>query len=424
MTPLLGCIADDITGATDLALMLGKHGMPVTQYIGVPDASMPAPDTPAVVIALKTRTVPRRQAIEESLAAYGWLAQRHTQQFFFKYCSTFDSTQQGNIGPVAEALRQASQSDLCVVCPAFPANQRTVYMGHLFVGEQLLSRSSMRHHPLTPMTESNLLTFLGRQLTRPSEVGLIPYAIIEQGPQAIVDECRRLVDLGRSFAVVDALNNEHLLSLARACQNHRLITGGSAIAMGLPDNFHRTGKLPKVAGLVASNSIKGNAVILAGSCSVATLGQVKYMSARAASLQLDPIALHQGQMTIKEILVWCRAHIAKGPLLIYSSASPDEISKAQERLGQIAAGAIIEHTLAEIAVALKQMDLTKLIVAGGETSGAVLAAMGIRRLRIGPEIEPGVPWTLSDEASPLWLALKSGNFGSEAFFSKALEMIS
>ena len=424
MTPLLGCIADDITGETDLALMLGKNGMPVTQYIGVPDPSMPAPDTPAVVIGLKTRTAPRRQAIAESLAAFDWLAQCHTQQFFFKYCSTFDSTQEGNIGPVAEALRKASQSDMCIVCPAFPENQRTVYMGHLFVGMQLLSHSSMRHHPLTPMTESNLVSFFGRQLTRPSEVGLIPYSIVEQGPRAIVAECRRLVDLAQPFAVADALSNEHLLSLARACQNHRLISGGSAIAMGLPHNFRRAGKLPKVPGLVASNRIKGNAVILAGSCSVATLGQVNYMSERTASLQLDPVALHKGQTTIKEILTWCRANIAKGPLLIYSSASPEEIRKAQERIGQTAAGAIIEHTLAEIAVSLRQMDLTKLIVAGGETSGAVLAAMGIRRLRIGPEIEPGVPWTLSDEASPLWLALKSGNFGSEAFFSKALEMIS
>jgi uncharacterized protein YgbK (DUF1537 family) len=352
------------------------------------------------------------------------MAQFNAQQYFFKYCSTFDSTREGNIGPVALALQQACQSDLCLVCPAFPDNQRTVYMGHLFVGDQLLSDSSMRHHPLTPMTESNLVSFLGSQLGEPSDIALIPYSIIDRGSRAILDECRRLVDRSKRFAVVDALNNEHLLSLARVCRDHRLISGGSAIAMGLPDNFRQAGKLVRCPGLMAAPQTEGNAVVLAGSCSVATREQVNYMSKRTASLRLDPVALHQGQMTLEAILAWSHDNIAKGPILIYSSAAPDEINKAQNLIGRQVAGDVIERTMAAVSIALRQMDLSKLIVAGGETSGAVLSALGIRRLRIGPEIEPGVPWTVSDEAPPLWLALKSGNFGSKAFFSKALEMIS
>ena len=421
--PLLGCIADDITGATDLALMLGRNGMPVVLYIGLPEEVGMEPDAEAVVIALKSRSSPASEAVAASVTAARWLRKRGVRQLFFKYCSTFDSTDAGNIGPVAETLRDETGAALVPVCPAFPANSRTVYQGHLFVGTQLLSESSMRHHPLTPMTDANLVRILGRQLRFPETAGLVPLATVERGPAAVCKKFRELVREGKRFAVTDALTDAHLFTLGEACSDLPLLTGASGLAMGLPANFRNAGLLESIRGLVDIDRSSDPALVLAGSCSSTTRAQVKYMAEKYPALAFEPLAFSQGRQSIGDILDWALKRMASGPVLIYSSALPDDVAAVQSELGRQHAGELVENALAEIAIGLSAEGFRKLVVAGGETSGAVLTSLGIRRLRIGPEIAPGVPWTVSMDTPRVLLALKSGNFGSDDFFTKALEMV-
>ncbi len=424
MSLLLGIIGDDITGSTDLALMLGKNGMPAVQYIGVPAESTPAPAAPAAVVALKSRTAPVEEAVAQSLAACRWLLARGARQIFFKYCSTFDSTEQGNIGPVAEALLDELGGGIAAVCPAFPANGRTVYRGHLFVGDQLLSESGMRHHPLTPMTDPNLVRFLGRQVRQADTVCLVAYPVVRQGAAAIREELARLAGRGQRFAVVDALTDEHLLAIGEAAAGLKLVTGGSGVAMGLPANFRAAGLLAPGHGLAAIPPVQGAAAVIAGSCSPATRGQVRVMAAAHPSYQVDPQALLAGEPVVERAIEWALAALAGGPILIYSTDDPAAVARAQERLGPERTGKLVEEALAAIARRLRAAGVRKWIVAGGETSGAVVEALEIRSLRIGPEIEPGVPWTFSPEPEGLCLAFKSGNFGTETFFAKALAMLS
>jgi uncharacterized protein YgbK (DUF1537 family) len=420
MAVLLGCIADDFTGATDLASMLVRHGMATVQLIGVPEGGIDPGDIQAVVVALKSRTTPAEDAIAQSLAALAWLRARGARQILFKYCSTFDSTERGNIGPVSEALLEALGADFTIACPALPENGRSVYLGHLFVGEQLLSDSHMRHHPLTPMTDSNLVRVLQRQSKGP--VGLVPYPVVERGPDAIRARFDQLRGERVRQAIADAVSDRHLLALGAAAADLALITGGSGIAMGLPENFRRQGllasgdhadRLPHTPGLEA---------ILAGSCSAATLGQIeRHRAAGRPTFVLDPIGLIDGGDDIERALAFAERHLGEGPILITSSAPPDEVAKVQERLGRERAGAAIEAALAEIARGLVARGVRRLVVAGGETAGAVVGALGVKGLRIGPPIDPGVPWTTSLGQPPLALALKSGNFGAPDFFIKAFE---
>ena len=422
MPPLLGCIADDITGATDVALMLGKHGMPVTQIIGVPADGDPVPDTAAVVVALKSRTMPVSTAVADSLTACRWMQAAGVSQVLFKYCSTFDSTDAGNIGPVADALATRMDADITIVCPAFPENGRTVVHGHLFVNGRLLSESGMESHPLTPMTDPDLVRVLGRQLSDPSQVDLVPLASIEKGADAVSECLAGLSSQGVRFAVTDALNEMHLRTLAHSVSAAPLVTGGAGIAMGLPGNFRRRGLLGRITGLVNIPADAGPAVVLAGSCSRTTRNQVNKMAMQCPHRELDPLSLAEHPGYTDEILSWVEEHLDASPLLIYSTSAPEHVEMVQQALGREAAGEMVEQAMAVIAGAVMAMGVSKLIVAGGETSGAVLTALNIRRLGIGPEIEPGVPWTVDLDRG--WrLALKSGNFGSERFFEKALEMV-
>jgi len=420
---LLGAIGDDFTGSTDLALMLSKSGMPAVQYIGVPSESTQVTNLPAAVVALKTRTTPVQEAISQSVAACKWLLDQGARQIFFKYCSTFDSTEKGNIGPVAKALLDFLGEAMTIVSPAFPANGRTVYQGHLFVGDWLLSESSMRHHPLTPMTDSNLLRFMGRQVRSSDTVGLIPFQIVKQGPAAIQRELANLGRKGLKFVVVDALTDQHLMDTGAACIDLRLVTGGSGVAMGLPDNFRSQGLLTELEGLARIPQLEGAAAVISGSCSSATRGQVRRMARNHPALKIDPVDLAEGRQSVEEAVAWARHAMDRGPVLIYSSDDPKKVAKAQAQLGREHAGSILERALADIARQLCAGGISKLIIAGGETSGAVVEALDIKSLRIGPEIEPGVPWTFSEEPEKLCLALKSGNFGGEDFFEKALEML-
>ena len=416
--PLLGCIADDFTGATDLASTLVKNGMRTVQLIGAPAHSDPAPDADAIVVALKSRTAPVAQAVGESLAALRWLRQAGCRQFFFKYCSTFDSTDEGNIGPVADALVAALDCGFALVNPAFPANGRSVYQGYLFVGSALLNESGMEKHPLTPMRDANLVRVLGRQTE--GAVGLVPYATVARGAPAIRAAMTALKEQGRRYAVIDAVSETDLRAIGEAAANHALITGGSGVAMGLPENFRRSGALNGMDDPAALPEVDGATAVLAGSCSRATLFQVATARAHVPTLELDPLETPDAAALAQAALAWSADRLGPAPLVIAASAPPDKVAALQQRLGREPASALMEDALAAIAAGLVARGVRRMVVAGGETSGAVVSRLGVRTLRIGAEIDPGVPWTYAEGAGPpMSLALKSGNFGAPDFFLKA-----
>ena len=419
---LLGAIADDFTGATDLCSMLVRGGMRTVQVIGVPETGHTAPDVDAVVVALKSRTAPVRHAVAESLAALRWLRDGGARQFFFKYCSTFDSTDQGNIGPVADALIAALGSGFALACPAFPTNGRTIYQGHLFVGGSLLNESGMENHPLTPMTDANLVRVLSRQTD--GTVGLVPFVTVDQGVPAIRDAMTRLKEQGRRYAIVDAITDAHLFSIGEAAASHALITGGSGIAIGLGANFQRAGLLPERTDSAALPRIEGARAVIAGSCSRATLAQLGFARDHAPVLELDPLSTPDVAALSEAALSWARGKLGDKPVVIAASAPPDKVAALQAKLGREQAGALIEDALSRVADGLVAQGVRQLVVAGGETSGAVVGRLGVRSLRIGTEIDPGVPWTCASGAGPdLLLALKSGNFGATDFFLKAFRLL-
>ena len=417
MPLLLGCIADDFTGATDLANTLVKGGMTAVQVIGVPTG--PLPEADAVIIALKSRTAPVGEAVAQSLAACDALLAAGAKQIFWKYCSTFDSTDQGNIGPVADTLLKRLGSGFALACPAFPTNGRTIYLGHLFVGNALLNESGMENHPLTPMTDANLVRVLGRQTD--GAVGLVSFTTVEQGAAATRQAMMRLAEQGRRYAILDAVTDQHLLAIGEAAAQHALITGGSGVAMGLPENFRRAGLLPARGDAASLPPMQGMTAVVAGSCSRATLGQIGLARDHVPVLELDALATPDAAALTAEALEWVDGKLAADrPVVIAASAPPEKVAALQAKLGRDAAGALIEAAMAAIAEGLVARGVGRLVVAGGETSGAVVQRLGVTALRIGPEIDPGVPWTFA-EPRGLHLALKSGNFGARDFFLKAFD---
>jgi 3-dehydrotetronate 4-kinase len=419
MTLLLGCIADDFTGATDLAAMLVRHGMRTVQVIGVP--SLPLPECDALVVALKSRTAPPARAVDESLAACEALLRGGARQIFFKYCSTFDSTPRGNIGPVADALMKRLGAALAIACPAFPENGRTVYQGHLFVGTGLLSESGMEQHPLTPMTDPNLVRVLARQTD--GVVGCVAYPEVDAGVGPLRRALARLSERGFRYAIVDALNDRHLLTIGEAIAQHPLVTGGSGVAMGLPANFRAAGVLPERHDAAHLPPAQGAKAVIAGSCSRATLGQIGLAREHVPVLELDPLAEPHSAALTAQALEWASSRLSdKRPIVIAASATAERVTALQQKLGVGEAGAMIERTMADIAQGLVTAGVGRLIVAGGETSGAVVKRLGVKSLRIGPEIDPGVPWTHAQPNS-LHLALKSGNFGGRDMFLRAFDLV-
>ena len=415
---LLGAIADDLTGATDLALTLAREGMKTVQVVGTPPPGFDTGDAEAVVVALKSRTIPAEEAVALSLEAAAWLRDAGARQFIFKYCSTFDSTPDGNIGPVAEALMDMLGASVTIACPAFPANKRTVYRGHLFVGDALLSDSPMKDHPLTPMRDANLVRVLQAQTRRP--VGLVPREVVAEGAAAIRGAFDASAEAGPGLLIVDAIADEDLRVIGKAAADLVLITGGSGIAIGLPANFRAAGLIEGRSAPARLAAPAGKAVILAGSCSAATRRQVaSAIAAGVPSLKIDPLALADGSLGVDDVVAFVEA-AGEGPALAFASAEPEAVAAAQAKLGRERAGAIVEDLFAAVAVRLNRRGYTRFVVAGGETSGAVVQALGVAALVIGPEIDPGVPWTLSlGGAAPVALALKSGNFGTDDFFQKA-----
>ncbi len=416
MTTQLGCIADDFTGATDLAGLLARSGMRVSLRIGVP--SEPPSDTaPFEVIALKCRTAPVADAVAETRRALDWLRSAGATQYFWKYCSTFDSTAEGNIGPVAEALMDAIGTDQTIYCPAFPENGRSVFMGNLFVGRQPLSESPMKDHPLTPMLDSNLMRLLEPQVTRP--VGLVDRLTVAQGTGAVRTELKRLGASGVAHVVVDAVANSDLDIIAEACLGMPLLTGGSALAMPLPALYRAKGVIAAVAVDLERSELPTTGIVLSGSCSAMTNRQVAdYRDRGAATYRLDPVEISENGPDAA--LDWLRSQNLGAMPLIYASADPASVKAAQAQLGVARAGEIVEHALATCAVAARDRGARRFVVAGGETSGAVTKALGVTQLDIGAEIAPGVPWCFCKSAGvSIALTLKSGNFGTETFFTDA-----
>ncbi len=410
----LGCIGDDFTGSSDLANTLTREGMRCVQYVGVPESPADS-QVEAGIVALKSRSVPADQAVTLSLQALDWLRAQGCTQFLFKYCSTFDSTDAGNIGPVAEALADALDASQVIVCPAFPATGRSVYQGHLFVGNRLLSESGMQNHPLTPMTDPDLRRVLDRQSK--GSVGHLPFAVVAEGPQAIRVRLEAEQAKGHRLIVADAVRDEDLRMLGQAAAELPLITGGSGIALGLPENFRARGEL--AASAEPWQGKAGRAAALSGSCSQATRGQVAEHARAQPVLRLDADAVMTGQTSAAEVADWILAQ--DGLPLAYSSADPEEVQAAQQRHGGAAVAAAFEALFAEVARRLVAGGVTRLITAGGETSGAVVEGLALTELAIGPEIAPGVPAIRAGET--LTLALKSGNFGAPDFFARAAAVL-
>jgi uncharacterized protein YgbK (DUF1537 family) len=426
--PLLGAIADDFTGATDLANNLVRAGLRTVQAIGVPKTGV-AIDADAVVIALKSRTIPPAEAVAQSLDALRWLREAGCEQIYFKYCSTFDSTPAGNIGPVTDALLDTLHGPgrgFTIVCPAFPENGRTIFRGHLFVGDVLLSDSGMRDHPLTPMSDSNLVRVMQAQTRR--RVGLVSYETVAAGAAAIRARFAALQADGVGVAVVDAIGDADLMRLGEALAGMPLVTAGSGVAIGLPRNWLATGRLPAGAKADALPAASGLAAVVSGSCSVATNAQVRHWLDRGRpAFAVDPLAIASGSDVARAALDWALARIGTGPVLVYATATPDAVRAVQATLGVAQAGELVERTLAAVARGLVESGVRRLVVAGGETSGAVVQALGVARMAIGPQIDPGVPWTAVESGvrpgETLHLALKSGNFGSTDFFEKAFAQL-
>jgi uncharacterized protein YgbK (DUF1537 family) len=413
---LLGCIADDFTGASDLANTLTASGMRTVQTSGVPEAGGPEAD--AVVISLKSRSIDAAEAVRQSLGALDWLQANGATQILFKYCSTFDSTPAGNIGPVAQALLDRLDAPITIACPAFPANGRTIFMGHLFVGERLLSESGMQHHPLTPMTDPNLVRWL--QLQMPGKVALLDQATVARGGSAVRERLQRLAEDGVRVAVADAISDQDLRALGEGCADLKLVTGGSGIALGLPENFRRKGSL----ALSSPEPVRvgGRAVVLSGSCSAATRGQVEAYSAKGPARLVTAAEICDQGLTPEQVVDWVVGQPADPAPLVYTSADPAAVAEAQKKYGAERVSQAVESFTGRLAAGLREQGFRRFIVAGGETSGAVVQALDVQQLAIGPEIDPGVP-ALRGIDVPVGLALKSGNFGAVDFFSKALRTV-
>ena len=400
----IGVIADDFTGASDIALTLAEGGMRTAQYVGIPDHDV---DIEAGVVALKSRTIAVSDAIRQSLAACDWLTSQGAEQIVFKVCSTFDSTHAGNIGQVAEALAARLNANQVMVCPAFPANGRSVYMGHLFVGDVLLNESGMQDHPLTPMTDPDLRRVLARQTAWP--VGHIRHAVVTKGAAEIVGAFAEVP----TMHIVDAIDDADLHSIGKAAAGRKLLVGGSGIALGLPANFGKTATRP------AWDPVTGQGVVLSGSCSRATRGQVAHYQNAVPSRELTAQAVMSGEERVSDLADWVMAQ--ETPPLVYSSADPAVVAEAQSIYGREVIADRIENLFSELAATLVARGVQRIVVAGGETSGAVVTGLNAQELHIGPKLANGVPALRSGE---LALALKSGNFGDEEFFTTALQDMS
>lgn len=414
--PTLGCIADDYTGGTDVAAALRRSGLSTALLFGPPGDESVLPDCDAVVVALKTRTAPRAEAIAQHLAVHRRLAGQGVGRFYVKYCSTFDSTARGNIGPTVDAVMEAADAAVTVICPAAPEHGRTLYQGHLFVGSRLLADSPMRHHPLTPMTESDVVRLLAPQTPHP--VGLLPHAVVRRGPAAIRDELAALRGEGIRHVVADALDDDDLDMIALAADELPVLTGAAGLARAIGDLLSAGGAGGRTAP--APPFPEGPGLVLSGSCSEATLRQLAHATAALPSHRIDPVSTPDPELLRKNALDWIEAHFKAtlGPALVYSSASPDE--RDGSALGE-GTGEVLERILGDVARHAAGLGVRRIVVAGGETSGAVLNALGVRSVVVASEADRGVPWCLTTTEPGMALLLKSGNFGRDDLLVRAIK---
>jgi len=420
----LGCIADDYTGASDLANTLTRSGLRTVQTIGVPSEDLALPEVDAVVVSLKSRSIESGLAVSRSRAAEKWLRGRGAGHVLFKICSTFDSTDAGNIGPVMDALRADSGDTIVLVTPAFPETGRTVYQGNLFVGSVPLNESPLKDHPLNPMHDSNLVRVLARQSR--TKIGLVDLAVLARGPDAVRARLAELAAKGFGAVIADAVFERDLETIGKVALDHRVSVGASGIGLGLARALVASHRVkPNAANAISDAPIGGPAACLAGSCSQATLQQIASAEADMPVLHLDPDRVVAGQEEARRALAWARERLKEGPVLIASSSTPDQVAAVQARHGRDAAGHAIEQAMADIAEGLVQSGVRRLVVAGGETSGAVVDRLGIPGFLVGAEIAAGVPVlrAVGAKGGEMWLALKSGNFGGVEFFSDALKLM-
>ncbi len=424
MTLALGCIADDYTGASDLANTLTRAGLRTVQTIGVPSDDLALPEVDAVVVSLKSRSIEAGLAVSRSRAAEKWLRSRGVRHVLFKICSTFDSTDSGNIGPVMDALRADSGEGAVLVTPAFPETGRTVYQGNLFVGAVPLNESPLKDHPLNPMHDSNLVRVLARQSR--TQIGLVDLATVARGADAVRARLAELAGKGIGAAIIDAVFDRDLETIGLVAAEHRLSVGASGIGLGLARALVSTGKVKRGAASSESGAaVGGPAACLAGSCSQATLQQIANAERIMPVFHLDQDRIITGANEAERALDWARPRLADGPVLIASSAKPEDVAALQARHGRDAAGHAIEQAMADIAENLVKAGVRRLIVAGGETSGAVVDRLEIPGFLVGAEIAAGVPVlrAVGAEAGEMLLALKSGNFGGPEFFADALRLM-
>lgn len=423
MTLALGCIADDYTGASDLANTLTRCGLRTVQTIGVPSDALPLPDVDAVVVSLKSRSIEASQAVARSRDADKWLRARGAAHVLFKICSTFDSTDAGNIGPVMDALRTDSGDAIVLVTPAFPGTGRTVYQGNLFVGSVPLNESPLKDHPLNPMHDSNLVRVLARQSK--SKVGLVDLATVAKGAEAIRAKLTDFAKQGIGAAIIDAVFDPELEIIGQVALDHRLSVGASGMGLGLARGLVASGRVRAASASADQKPIGGPVACLAGSCSQATLTQIAHAEKSMPVLRLDPEKIVAGPSEVQRALGWSREHLGKGPVLIASSSTPDQVSALQAKYGRDAAGRAIEQAMAAISEGLVAAGVRRLVIAGGETSGAVVDRLGIPGFLVGPEIAAGVPvlrcvgWSKGEAVT----ALKSGNFGGPDFFNDAIRLM-
>lgn len=423
MTLALGCIADDYTGASDLANTLTRNGLRTVQTIGVPSDDLVLPDVDAVVVSLKSRSIAAADAVAKARAAERWLRERGARHVLFKICSTFDSTDAGNIGPVMDALQADAGEAIVLVTPAFPGTARTVYKGNLFVGDVPLNESPLKDHPLNPMHDANLVRVLSRQSR--SRIGLVDLGTVAQGPAAIRDRLSQLAADNVRAAIVDAVFDRDLETIGAVAIDHRVSVGASGLGLGLARALATSSAVSGSTDNQTAQPVGGTAACLAGSCSQATLGQIAEAEGQMPVLRLDPEALVAGPDEAARAAIWAAARLAQGPVLIASSATPDQVAAVQQRHGREAAGHAIEQAMADIAGRLVEAGVRRLVVAGGETSGAVVDRLAIPGFLVGPEIAPGVPVlrAVAARQGAMLLALKSGNFGGPGFFSDALRLM-
>jgi len=424
MSIMLGCIGDDYTGSSDLANALTRAGLRTIQTIGVPAEDLRLPEADAVVVALKSRSIEPQDAVAMALPAQAWLKARGARHILFKVCSTFDSSDRGNIGPVMDALRAAEADPGVVpVNSAFPQTGRTIYLGNLFVGGVPLNESPLKDHPLNPMHDANLVRVLGRQSRH--RIGLAPLSDVDRGEAAIAARLAALKAEGFGAAIVDSVFDRDLLPLGRAALDTPLSVGASGLGIGLARALIAAGAVVPGAGSAFDASPVGGAVAcLSGSCSAATLAQVAQAETWAPVLRLDTTALVSGPDETRRAIAWALPKLARGPVLIASTAAPEAVQALQARFGREAAGHAIEQAMAAIAQALVEAGVRRLIVAGGETAGAAVDRLGLKAFAIGPEIAPGVPVLRTVGGGPqMMLALKSGNFGGADIFRDALALM-